>query len=76
MASKNILLKNGQNLEVQILEPPLQDAYRSVIWWSFVQDELLGGDWSETLHTVYFIGLIEGEKPAALLAIRHRIREI
>ena len=59
-------LKNGEHLHVHTLDPPLPESYRSLIWWRFVQDELLKGAWSDTLYTVYFVGRINEEIAGSL----------
>ena len=59
MTPDTYLLHTGENLQVDIIEPPLSESCRNIIWWRLVQDELLEGAWSDTLYTAYFVGKID-----------------
>ncbi|MCZ6631948.1 MAG: GNAT family N-acetyltransferase, partial [bacterium] len=56
-----ILLKNGEQLVIHTLEPPLGDYADQVGCWGDVRDDLLGGVFQPWLFTPYFVGEIDGE---------------
>ena len=61
MTTETIQLKNGEQLVIKTLHPPLHDYANKVGCWTDIRDDLLNGKLTEWLFTPYFVGEIDGE---------------
>lgn len=58
--AKVITLKTGEELVIQVQEPPMGNWAEQVGCWREVREDLLGGAFKPWLLTPYFLGLIDG----------------
>ena len=61
MTTETVQLKNGEQLVIKTLHPPLHDYASKVGCWGDISDDLLNGKLTEWLFTPYFVGEIDGE---------------
>ncbi len=64
--SELITLRNGEEMTICTVEPPLGANADKVGCWRDVRDDLLGGAFVDWLFTPYFVGEIDGEVVGSL----------
>ena len=58
---QRVRLRGGETLVIKTVHPPLGDYADQVGCWREVREELLGGQFADSLYTPYFIGEIDGQ---------------
>ena len=61
-----VTLKNGEEMCIRTVEPPLGEYADQVGCWREVREDLLGGALTEWLYTPYFVGEIEDQVVGSL----------
>ena len=61
MTTETTTLKTGEKLTIKILEPPLNDYADKVAVLAPIRDELVGGDSSSSLNTLFYVAELNGE---------------
>lgn len=61
-----VTLKNGEEMCIRTVEPPLGEYADQVGCWREVREDLLGGALTEWLYTPYFVGEIENQVVGSL----------
>ena len=59
-------LKNGEEMCIRTMEPPLGAYADKVGCWREIREDLLGGAFAEWLYTPYFVGEIDGRVVGSL----------
>lgn len=64
--SDSVTLRNGETLDISVLNPPIPDHMAHLVWWDIAKQELISGAVSHWLHTAYYVGRINGSFAGSL----------
>ena len=57
-----VRLGTGEELTVRVCEPPFPGGTEDLCWWRDVAGDLMAGNLRPWLHTVWYLGEIDGER--------------
>lgn len=58
----SVQLHTGETLAIEAFEPPFAGGDTGMCWWRDVAADLMAGDLRRWLHTLYYVGEIDGER--------------